>query len=88
MRQSFNPKKLMEQGSNFDQIASNLSNFVSHDPLYQSLLNVKLQTGVQCNNINTNVNVTFKLAKKLSFGQNWQFGSNLAQDYATIYLMI
>ena len=37
MRQSFNPKKLMEQGDNFDQIASNLSNFVSHDPLYQSL---------------------------------------------------
>ena len=32
------------------------------------------------------VNVTFKFTKIFPFGENWQFGQNLAQDFATLNL--
>ena len=35
---------------------------------------------------NKQVNVTFKFTKIFYIGENWQFGTNLAQDFATLHL--
>ena len=37
----------MRQMGNLNQIAPNLCNFISHDPLYRYLRNVKCYNGVQ-----------------------------------------
>ena len=35
---------------------------------------------------NKQVNVTFKFRKIFPFEENWHFGPNLAQDFATLHL--
>ena len=37
---------------------------------------------------NRQKNVIFKLPEIFPFGENWQFGPNLAQDHATLHFMI
>ena len=37
---------------------------------------------------NTYMNVTFKFTKQFPLGENWKFGSNWAQDYETLHLMM
>ena len=37
---------------------------------------------------NMYINVTFKFTKKFPFGEKWQFGPNLAQDYEILHLLM
>ena len=73
----------MRQMDNLDQIAPNYatSYFMIHSIDNCEMLSIII-------GCNTQINVTFKFTKKLPFEENWRFGPNLTQDYATLYLTI
>ena len=75
----FSPKKLfMGQIHNLPKIYATSYFMIHFIDICDMLTNM-----MGCNK---QVNVTFKFTKIFHIGENWQFGVNLAQDFATLHL--